>query len=254
MIGPARPQTQATQSQSSASAAGPTLPPHLQHGSSGANDEEDDDEDDDYTPSLPPGMTVRTAQGPTLPPHLANRNRSPSPASEAESDDDSDVGPLPAPNIASGSTLSAAEEFRLLERQKQEAEEEQQRLAGQKPKREAWMTVPPSALDALAHRDPTKITKTGFSQNSRRGAGAEKATEDGRSLWTETPQERAKRLEEEVSGKRKRLENATKQETDQERTQRRAKEARDAEMRAQTAAFNVRDCITSACTILDEPS
>jgi hypothetical protein len=135
--------------------------------------------------------------------------------------------------------LSAAEEFRLREQRKQEEEEEERRLAGQKPKREAWMTVPPTALDGMAHQDPTKITKRGFNQNGRRGAGAEKATEEGRSLWTETPEERAKRIDEEVMGKRKRIENASKQETDSQRQERKKREARDAHMRAQTDAYNV---------------
>lgn len=237
MIGPARPTDSGPSAGPSQPIAGPSLPPHLRQAPQATEDSEDDD--DDYTPALPPGMPARTAQGPALPPHLANRRRSPSPEADDQSDDDSDVGPLPAPSTGPAPALSAAEEFRLREQRKQEEEEEERRLAGQKPKREAWMTVPPSALDALAHRDPTKITKTGFNQNSRRGAGTSKASEDGLSLWTETPEERAKRVDEEVMGKRKRVENAGKQETDAERQERKKREARNAEMRAQTAAYNV---------------
>lgn len=236
MIGPARPTDSGPSAGPSQPVAGPSLPPHLRQAPQATEDSEDDD--DDYTPALPPGMPART-QGPALPPHLANRRRSPSPEADDQSDDDSDVGPLPAPSTGPAPALSAAEEFRLREQRKQEEEEEERRLAGQKPKREAWMTVPPSALDALAHRDPTKITKTGFNQNSRRGAGTSKASEDGLSLWTETPEERAKRVDEEVMGKRKRVENAGKQETDAERQERKKREARNAEMRAQTAAYNV---------------
>lgn len=236
MIGPARPTDTQPHAGPSQPVAGPSLPPHLRQAAQATEASDDDDEDDDYTPALPPGMPARTAQGPSLPPHLANRKRSPSPE---DSDGDSDVGPLPAPSTGPAPALSAAEEFRLREQRKQEEEEEERRRAGQKPKREAWMTVPPSALDALAHRDTTKITKTGFNQNTRRGGGASKAAEDGLSLWTETPEERAKRIDEEVMGKRKRIENAAKQETDAERQERKKREARNAEMRAQTEAYNV---------------
>lgn len=241
MLGPTRPADSQSQAGPSHAVAGPTLPPHLQQRHAGqsteASDEEDDD--DDYTPALPPGMAARTAQGPSLPPHLANRQRSPSPAASEGSDDDSDVGPLPAPSAGPAPALSAAEEFRLREQRKQEEEEEAKRIAGRKPKREAWMTVPPSALDAMARQDPTKITKTGFNQNTRRGTNAQKASEEERSLWTETPEERAKRIDEEVMGKRKRTENASKQETAAERQERKKREARNAEMRAQTEAYNV---------------
>lgn len=234
-----------TQAGPSQAVAGPSLPPHLQQQVAIGSD----DEDDDYAPALPPGMTVRASQGPALPPHLLNRRRSPSPISEAESDEDSDVGPLPAPSAGPAPALSAAEEFRLREQRKQEEEEEERRIAGLKPKREAWMTVPPSALDSMAHHDPTKITKRGFNQNTRRGGEANKPGEETSTLWTETPEERAKRIDEEVMGKRKRVENAAKQETESQRQERKKREARDAQMRAQTDAYNAAAARTS--TLVD---
>lgn len=249
MIGPARPSSNGTSAVAGPSrppAAGPSLPAHLRRSTQPPSDDENDD--DNYTPALPPAMAARTAQGPTLPPHLANRRRSSSPKADSNdgnassSDEDSDdVGPAPMPAQAVGAaTLSAAEEFRLREKRKQEEEDEKKRIAGLKPKREEWMMVPPSALDAMANVDPTKITKKGFNQSTRRGGNpADKATDEGRSLWTETPEERVRRLDDEVMGKRKRADNAPKQETDVEKAQRRLKEARNAEMKAQTDAYNV---------------
>lgn len=234
MMGPGRPADIQPRAGPSQPTAGPSLPPHLRQAAAELSDDEDDD---DYTPALPPGMPARNAQGPSLPSHLANRRRSPSPVSGDDSDD-SDVGPLPAPSAGPAPVLSAAEEFRLREQRKQEEEEEERRITGQKPKREAWMTVPPSALDSLAHQDPTKITKRGFNQSSRQGA-AGKPADGAASLWTETPEERAKRIEDEVMGKRKRIENATKEETESQRIERKKREARDAHMRSQTDAYNV---------------
>jgi hypothetical protein len=108
-----------------------------------------------------------------------------------------------------------------------------------KPKREEWMLVPPSSLDIMASTDPTKLKTRGFAQNTRRGGAAGKASEDGIALWTETPEERAKRQDDEVLGKRKRVENAAKQETDAERAARLVRQNRDAEMRSHVEAYNV---------------
>lgn len=247
MIGPTRPGAASTSSQSSV-AAGPSLPAHLQnrHGGqiSEAAPEEDDEDDDGYTPALPPSMASR-AQGPSLPPHLAGQPSTQPDSSDSGSDDD--VGPRPPPAAGSGPILTAGEEFRLREKQKQDEEAERKRLEGLKPKREEWMLVPPSSLDMMASTDPTKLKTRGFAQNTRRGGAAGgKASDEGIALWTETPEERAKRQDEEVLGKRKRVENAAKQETDAERAARLVRQNRDAEMRSQVEAYNVGDGVDPA--------
>ena len=236
MIGPARPSQTGTPSASDATAQdiGPSIPAHLRKRLQEA-EEEDDDDDDGYAPALPPSMAGRAAQGPVLP------SRAQEAEAESESDSDDDVGPAPPPAEGiSGLALSAAEEFRLREKRQAADEAEKARLAGLKPKREDWMLVPPESMDLLSSTDPTKLKARGFAQSTRKGGGAgEKASEEARSLWTETPQERAQRLDDEVMGKRKRVENAAKQETDAERAARRQREARDADMRAQVQAYNV---------------
>ena len=234
MIGPTRPGAASTSTQGGV-AAGPSLPPHLQNRQNAHLDEDDDEDDDGYTPALPPSMASRTAQGPSLPPHLASKA---APQSES-SDSEDDVGPRPPPAAGAGPSLTAAEEFRLREKQKQDEEAERKRLEGLKPKREEWMLVPPSSLDIMASTDPTKLKTRGFAQNTRRGGAAGKASEDGIALWTETPEERAKRQDDEVLGKRKRVENAAKQETDAERAARLVRQNRDAEMRSHVEAYNV---------------
>lgn len=62
------------------------------------------------------------------------------------------------------------------------------------------MLAPPTASEALASLDPTRIKNRQFSRATGREAVSKDTT-----LWTETPAERQKRLEEELSGKRKRV-------------------------------------------------
>lgn len=176
-----------------------------------------------------------------MPDHL-RRNRSLTPESESSDNDDDAVGPRPPPAAgASGPSLTAAEEFRLRERAKRLEEEERARAEAGKSKREDWMLVPPSSMDMLASNDPTKIRARGFAQNTRRGGAAADRTggEQDVSLWTETPEERAKRLDEEVMGKRKRKENASRQESEADRRERLKRERRNEELRSRVDEYNV---------------
>ena len=229
---------------------GPTLPPHLQAmrtsgDDDGADDDErppSDDEDDDYGPALPPHLqkTSTSIQGPSMPQSFAGHGRRSS--SDSESSDE-DVGPALPPDRLPNTTLTAAEEFRLREKERLDEEERKRKEAASKGKREEWMMVPPTGFDFAsrsAAADPGKITKRGFNQNTRRGgAAADQGQAQDMSLWTETPEERARRLDDELMGKRKRKENATKQETPDERRARKLREQRDSEMRAQVQSANV---------------
>lgn len=71
-----------------------------------------------------------------------------------------------------------------------------------KPKRDEWMIVPPKSADWTAKVDPTKIKNRKF--QTGRGAKAPPQRPGGENtLWTETPEQRRQRLEDEVMGRKK---------------------------------------------------
>lgn len=63
------------------------------------------------------------------------------------------------------------------------------------------MIVPPKSEDWAAKVDPTKIKNRKF--NTGKGAKAPSGSGGGSALWTETPEEKRKRLEDEVMGRKK---------------------------------------------------
>lgn len=70
-----------------------------------------------------------------------------------------------------------------------------------KPKRDEWMIVPPKSEDWSTKVDPTKIKNRKF-QTGKGAKAPQKAGADN-TLWTETPDEKRQRLEDEVMGVKK---------------------------------------------------
>lgn len=70
-----------------------------------------------------------------------------------------------------------------------------------KPKRDEWMLVPPKSEDWTAKVDPTKLKNRKF--QTGKGAKAPQKAGSDNSLWTESPEERRKRLSDEVMGIKK---------------------------------------------------
>lgn len=70
-----------------------------------------------------------------------------------------------------------------------------------KPKRDEWMLVPPKSEDWTAKVDPTKLKNRKF--QTGKGAKAPQKPGSDNSLWTESPEERRKRLNDEVMGIKK---------------------------------------------------
>jgi len=64
-------------------------------------------------------------------------------------------------------------------------------------RRDDWMTMPPKQDDLSARMDPNKIRARGF--NSGKGAQGSKSSGPN-TLWTETPEQKRKRLQDEVLG------------------------------------------------------
>lgn len=177
---------------------GPTLPPT-------ANPDEldlEDSSEDEYGPSAP-GVNAAAASKPSPPPQRrvlgpapppANLSARPSPAADDSSDSDDDFGPSLPP--APGSAAETA----MLAQQKEEESRSAAAAASAKPQRAEWMLAPPTDADANGRVDPTKLKNRKFASGKGAKAPAEKS---GISvIWTETPDEKRQRLEDEVMGRK----------------------------------------------------
>ncbi|KAF2403860.1 hypothetical protein EJ06DRAFT_297612 [Trichodelitschia bisporula] len=125
-----------------------------------ANDDGSSSSDDEFGPSLPTGNTTTVS--------LYSRTLSLLTAQSYAHDSDESPGPKPAPT------------------------------APKKVERDAWMLVPPKQDDLAARMDPTKIRAKKF--NTGRAAGASAGGGGIDTVWTETPEQKRKRLENEVLG------------------------------------------------------
>jgi len=112
------------------------------------------------------------------------------PQVDESSDDDDDFGPSLPPTGAEFLDAAAIA--------KSQAQEEQTSKEQEKPKRDDWMTMPPEQ-DGLASRmDPSKLRARGFNTGKGAKAPAEKGGDS--SAWHETPEQKRKRLEDEMMG------------------------------------------------------
>ncbi|PNP44817.1 hypothetical protein TGAMA5MH_03626 [Trichoderma gamsii] len=171
----------------------------------------DSDSEDDYGPPRPstlPAAPAPRSVGPSLPPHLAaaannedeinlsdsdsdplpqprpatdSNSHNPNPDSES-SDDDDDFGPsLPsasAPRRQIGPSLPPS--------------------VDDAPKRDEWMLAPPPSSSTFSERDTTKLRARKFASKP----SAKPSTAPGApSIWTETPEEKLKRLQDAVLGR-----------------------------------------------------
>ncbi|KAI0444908.1 hypothetical protein F4803DRAFT_510257 [Xylaria telfairii] len=154
---------------------GPTLP------STNTDEIALDSEDDDEGPALPEPKRIH---GPAPPP--AALSERPSAPADSDSDSDDDYGPaLPS------STSQQQRQAHALAAASAAA------TTTSAPKRDDWMLAPPSAGGYRA-ADPTKLKARRFNSGPRASSGG-----DGEisSIWTETPEEKRKRLENAVLGR-----------------------------------------------------
>jgi hypothetical protein len=135
------------------------------------------------------GAETRRILGPSLPPAPLSERPSSPPNSNDSSSDDDDFGPsLPStPNNQPRPPQSAIEPSFASEQ------------SPPKPKREEWMLIPPSQSDWSSRIDPTKLRNRKF--NTGKGAKAPPPKSSGNTaLWTETPEQKQRRLADEVMG------------------------------------------------------
>ncbi|KAL3422189.1 hypothetical protein PVAG01_06345 [Phlyctema vagabunda] len=197
-VGPSKPSTAPAKE-----AVGPALPSTTTSTTVEGEIALSSDEEDDYGPSVGPSAPkAATAPAPTkrvlgpAPPPANLAERPSAPADSASSDDDDDYGPSlpPAPG-------SAAETRMLQQRAVDEARTASSASTTSRPQRDDWMLVPPSDSDWTSRIDPTKLKSRKFA--SGKGAKAPADKSGGISaIWTETPEEKRQRLEDEVLGRK----------------------------------------------------
>ncbi|KAF4470003.1 hypothetical protein FALBO_3116 [Fusarium albosuccineum] len=147
---------------------GPSLPP-----SNKDEIELDSDSDPDTGPALP-----KPSIGPAPPP--ADLSSRPDASPDSDSDSEDDYGPaLPGASNANKPTIGP-----------------QMPTAEPAPQRDSWMLAPPSA-SGYSERDPTKIRSRKFASKPSASSGPSTVS----SIWTETPEEKLKRLQDSVLGR-----------------------------------------------------
>lgn len=182
--------------------AGPELPPHLLAKRKRKAEEVASTNTSEPIPSLASSPTTVAPLSPDspgkrrrvvrpAPPPAPLKERPPtSPPANAEDDDSSDdeFGPS-LPGVSGAAYRPGHSAF---------DDAVSTEAAEAKPsRRDDWMTMPPKQDDLSARMDPTKIRARGF--NSGKGAQSGK-TNGPDTLWTETPEQKRKRLQDEVLG------------------------------------------------------
>ena len=110
---------------------------------------------------------------------------------------DADFGPAPPTH----SSVTPSKLVQPSEADKYTSDERVQDKASGRVERDAWMTMPPTQDDLSSRLDPTKLRARKF--NTGRGAAAVAGSSSGKdaaSVWTETPEQKRKRLADEVMG------------------------------------------------------
>lgn len=166
--------------------AGPALPPTAASRSSSP--------DSDAGPAPPPASKPARFMGPAAPPASLDE-RPPNPPSDDSDDSDSsddDFGPAPPPAGATYSVDTYADDTPA----KSAFDTDPQfKEAPTKAQRDDWMTMPPTQDDLAARLDPSKQRARKFNTGKSAGGGGGMS-----SAWTETPEQKLKRLQDEAMG------------------------------------------------------
>jgi hypothetical protein len=160
---------------------GPSLPP--------TNASRSSSEDSDVGPAPPQAPRPARVVGPAAPPAPLDQ-RPPNPPEDDSDSSDDDFGPAPPPvgaNVTFHDDASIGKsafdtEPRFTEQPK-------------RAQRDDWMTMPPTQDDLAARMDPTKMRARKFNTGKSSGSGGGMS-----SAWTETPEEKLKRLQDEAMG------------------------------------------------------
>jgi hypothetical protein len=162
---------------------GPSLPPN--HGSRSSSEESD------AGPAPPPASRPARVVGPAPPPAPLDQRPPNPPQDDSDSDSsDDDFGPAPPP---AGASTSYNDDSSM----GKSAFDVEPQFTDQpkKAQRDDWMTLPPTQDDLAARMDPTKMRARKFNTGKSSGAGGGMS-----SAWTETPEQKLKRLQDEAMG------------------------------------------------------
>ncbi len=205
------------------SSIGPELPPHLvarrkRHA------EEERGEGEAASPtsgrsSSPDGAKRQRVVGPSLPPAPLDERPNTISASHGDSnsegDDDDDDGYGPAPPPPNGSVVRPPllldqtslsfcacqhDAGSTLPPPTSEPVPVSTQPSKAQPERDAWMMMPPKQDDLAARMDPLKIRARKFNTGKGPHRAAPGSGNSDSTLWTETPEQKRKRLEDEVLG------------------------------------------------------
>lgn len=263
---------------------GPTLPPHIQR----PKDEEedngeiplDDSSSDDEGPSVGPAVagpqlpprspenerkrkrdqndepealgpsSPKGSIGPSIGPSLPSATSATPPAEDSDSDDE--IGP----SISAMMTPAEAAEYdrqqaiERLSRGPQSSTADTSKRPEPKLQRDSWMLAPTSRQDWMNTLDASKFKARTFNQSK---SGMNQGNADHTS-WTETPQERAQRIEDEAAGRRPKP-SELKEEDEIEREQRKERDRRIKEYNERTRGPSLMERHTAVKnTEEDDPS
>ncbi|KAF5546305.1 hypothetical protein FMEXI_5679 [Fusarium mexicanum] len=209
------------------SSIGPQLPPHLSKRKRTPDDEDSnsskhrrsespakntdeidlEDSDDGYGPSAP--LPPKAPVGPALP--TSNKDEI-----DLESDSESDTGPAPPKPTVGPAPPPADISQRPAASPDSDSDSEddygpalpgsakankptigpQLPSAEPAPQRDSWMLAPPTA-SGYSERDPTKMRNRKFASKPASSSGPSTVS----TIWTETPEEKMKRLQDSVLGR-----------------------------------------------------
>lgn len=189
------------------SVTGPELPPHLLAARAAKRKRERDEEERDGKEKDLKGGNASTEEAilspspkrhvgssmPLPPPHIEQSN--------SDSDSDDDIGP----SLSSMMTPAESEEYarrQVIDQLSRAPTQDDPNKAKAEPKlqRDSWMLAPPTRADWLGTLDASKLKARTFNQ-SRSGTLLQSGEAD-HTIWTETPLERAQRVEDEVLGRK----------------------------------------------------
>ncbi|ORX94515.1 hypothetical protein BCR34DRAFT_465125, partial [Clohesyomyces aquaticus] len=170
---------------------GPTRTPSASRPRSGSSSSED-------SGGPAPPSAPKPRYGPTAPPAPLSERPPDPPSDDSDSDStDDDFGPAPPPPGGLPSAHRHDEQNPI-----RSAFDTDTRYAKRedtkKVQRDEWMTLPPTHDDLAARMDPTKLRARKF--NSGKGAKGGGAAGQDMGVWTETPEQKLKRLQNEALG------------------------------------------------------
>ncbi|KAF2277501.1 uncharacterized protein EI97DRAFT_295408 [Westerdykella ornata] len=187
ILGPAPPPaSDSAPNQSPTRVLGPSLPPTSPSRSSSPENA--------VEPALPGPVKIPRVIGPSAPPAPLSEIPHSPPSDDSDSSDD-EFGPAAPPlgtDYAGHEERYASAQPSVFDTDPQYAEH------AKKTQRDEWMTMPPTQDDLAARMDPTKLRARKF--NTGKGARGAGSSGNGMGVWTETPDEKLKRLQNEALG------------------------------------------------------